>query len=273
MANIKADSSSNGSGVSHTNGSNGSSSSSSGLNGSEVRIEHTKEEPWQWDESGDALKVVPPQSVLGHFSNVWLERQLHMSEFHTAPNCAGIWRTLGPAWGWHAASLARPQHRGPTLLHWAGSGHDLYWCSPWPQQQAATDYQPGTGMTTSFCKRTLASDMSAELTDAGLHHRVPLPQCLHQWRCLARTSSSSSGHSWTCRPSSTATSGMQFLAVQSFASPHAVLLELLERMDTLLITCCCCCTCRLIGSIAIIGTLAAPLRQLVTHLHHIIRPS
>ena len=42
------------------------------------------------------------------------------------------------------------------------------------------------------------------------------------------------------------------------------------RQQTALLTGRCCCTCRLIGSIAIIGTLAAPLRQLVMHGNHVM---
>jgi hypothetical protein len=40
--------------------------------------------------------------------------------------------------------------------------------------------------------------------------------------------------------------------------------RLLRRCQLTLLEPCYCCTCRLIGSIAIVGTLAAPLRQLVT---------
>ena len=55
----------------------------------------------------------------------------------------------------------------------------------------------------------------------------------------------------------------------SFLSTHAQLcLEAINR----LLTSCWCCTRRLIGSIAIIGTLAAPLRQLVITVTRVMSP-
>jgi hypothetical protein len=58
VSSAEADSNGDGSAAFHRNGSSGSSSRVSGSNGSERSTGQSKQDPWQWDESGDALKVV-----------------------------------------------------------------------------------------------------------------------------------------------------------------------------------------------------------------------
>jgi hypothetical protein len=121
---------------------NSSTVSGSSSNGNEGNTEQVKLEPWQWDESSDALKVALVQGLQGN--SQWygspLDR-LH-SYANIVPTHVGIWRTLGAVRGWHAASPARLQHCGPALFHRFGSCHDLHRRPPRLEQQAAADYQP-----------------------------------------------------------------------------------------------------------------------------------
>lgn len=63
----EADSSSNGTADVYSNGSG----RESGSNGSEGSTGQSKQDPWQWDESGDALKVVISPSLYVQFLGAW----------------------------------------------------------------------------------------------------------------------------------------------------------------------------------------------------------